>query len=189
MKLIVGIGNPGKEYEHTRHNIGFDVIDLVAQTVNTNNFKSKFNGLYIEFMYMKEKIILLKPQSYVNLSGSVVKKYMDYYKINIDDILIISDDLDQNVGSYKIKTNSSSGGHNGLKDIEKNLGTKNYKRLKIGISNLKDIDTKDYVLGNFNKEDRQVIDSVLDIAVNVVIDFISMPFNQLLTKYNSKNVL
>lgn len=186
MKLIVGIGNPGKKYEHTRHNIGFDTIDTFCNKVNITDFKNKFDGIYSQFTYNGEKIILLKPQSYVNLSGDVVKKYVDYFKIKLDDILIIVDDLDQTIGKFKLKTNSSSGGHNGLKDIEKKLGTKDYKRLKIGISNDKRGDIINYVLGTFNKEERKIIDNVIDISTDIILDFVTIPFSQLMSKYNTK---
>ena len=186
MKLIVGIGNPGKEYEHTRHNIGFDVIDLLVKKLNLTNFKEKFNGIYYETIINNEKVILLKPQSYVNLSGLVVKKFVDYFKINISNILIVVDDLDQKIGNYKLKNNSSSGGHNGLKNIEQNLGTKNYKRLKIGIDNGNKNDTIDYVLGKFNKDNRIVIDQILEISTNIIIDFTILTFDKLMTKYNKK---
>lgn len=186
MKLIVGIGNPGKEYEHTRHNIGFDTIEAYCKKNNITNAKEKFNGLYYETIINNEKILLLKPLSYVNLSGIVVKKYMDYFKINIDDIFVIVDDLDQKIGSYKLKTNSSSGGHNGLKSIEQNLGSKDYKRLKIGISNDKAIDTKNYVLGKFNNEERKIIDDIISTSTNIIDDFNLLTFNHLMTKYNKK---
>ena len=186
MKLIVGIGNPGKEYEHTRHNIGFDALDLYAKKNNLLQTKEKFNGLYYETIIDGEKVILLKPQSYVNLSGIVVRKYVDYFKIEIDDILVIVDDLDQAIGQYKIKANSGSGGHNGLKNIEEHLNTKKYKRLKIGIANNKSMDTKDYVLGRFSKEERDVINHNLEISTDVIDDFVKLDFNQLMTKYNTK---
>lgn len=187
MKLIVGIGNPGREYEHTRHNLGFDIIDMFCKKYNIVNSKNKFNGVYYEYSYKNEKIILLKPQSYVNLSGEVVRKYVDYFKIDIQDILVIVDDLDQKVGNFKLKTNSSSGGHNGLKNIEQHLNTKNYKRLKVGVSNNKNIDTKEYVLGRFNSQDRKVIDDIINISTDIILDFIEMPFDKLINKYNNKN--
>ena len=154
MKLIVGLGNPGKKYEKTRHNIGFMMLDKYVDKKNImDKWSLKFNGLYIQTEINKNKVIFLKPQSFMNLSGGVVKKYVDYFKINIEDILIISDDLDLNIGNFKLKDKGSSGGHNGLKDIENNLGTNEYKRLKIGISNNKNIDTKDYVLGKINSDE------------------------------------
>ena len=186
MKLIVGIGNPGKKYEHTRHNIGFDMIDLLIKKLNLTNVKEKFNGIYYETIINNEKVILLKPQSYVNLSGIVVKKFVDYFKINVDDILIVVDDLDQKIGNYKLKINSSSGGHNGLKSIEQNLGTKNYKRLKIGIDNGNKDNIIDYVLGKFNKDDRIIIDKILNVGTEIIISFITLSFDKLMTKYNKK---
>ena len=184
MKLIVGLGNPGNEYDNTRHNIGFDIIDKYASNHNLSISKSKFDGLYVDSLINGDKVILLKPQKYMNLSGEVVKKYVDYFKIDIKDILIIHDDLDQELGKIKLKENSSSGGHNGIKDIEKNLGTKNYKRLKIGISNNKNLDTKDYVLGHFSKEERKIIDNSIEISQNIIDDFLKIDFDRLMGKYN-----
>ena len=184
MKLIVGLGNPGKEYENTRHNVGFDIIDKYVLIKNIENSKSKFNGIYYETTIKNEKVILLKPQKYMNLSGEVVKKFVDYFKIKIEDILIIHDDLDQDIGKIKLKQNSSSGGHNGIKNIELNLNTKDYKRLKIGISNNKMIDTKDFVLGRFSNEERKIIDKSIDICLNIIDDFFELDFNKLMNKYN-----
>ena len=112
MKLIVGLGNPGKEYKNTRHNVGFDVVDEYLKKHNQNVNKSKFEGMYSELIINGEKVIFLEPQKYMNLSGEVVRKYVDYFKINIEDILVIQDDLDQELGKIKLKQNSSSGGHN-----------------------------------------------------------------------------
>lgn len=184
MKLIVGLGNPGKQYEKTRHNVGFDVIDNYLKKNNLSLNKTKFNGLYTETHLNNEKIIFLEPQKYMNLSGEVVKKYVDFFKIDIDNILIIHDDLDQPIGKIKLKQNSSSGGHNGIKNIEQNLGTKKYKRLKIGISNNKMIDTKDFVLGKISGEDRKIIDNSIDISYNIINDFFVMDFSSLMNKYN-----
>ncbi len=184
MKLIVGLGNPGKEYENTRHNVGFNIIDKYLENKNINISKSKFDGIYYEYSFNNEKIIFLKPQKYMNLSGEVVKKYVDYFKIDIENILIIHDDLDQELGKIKLKQNSSSGGHNGIKNIELNLKTKNYKRLKIGISNNKFIDTKDFVLGKFNENERKIIDKTIDVCLNIIDDFFILDFNKLMNKYN-----
>lgn len=184
MKLIVGIGNPGKEYKNTRHNIGFNILDNYASFHSVEIVKEKFNGLYIDFVLNGEKIILLKPLSYVNLSGIVVKKYVDYFKISVDDILIISDDLDLDFGKIRLRLSGSSGGHNGLKSIETNLGTKNYKRMKFGISNNKNIDTKDYVLGSLSFEENKKFNEILPITINILDDFVVMPFVNLMNKYN-----
>lgn len=186
MKLIVGLGNPGKEYESTRHNVGFMFIDKLLEHYNCENTKNKLGGLYSETIINGEKIIFLKPQEYINLSGIVIRKYVDYFKINIDDILVVNDDLDLSVGRIKIKLSGSSGGHNGLKNIELHLGTRDYKRLKIGISNDKMIDTKDYVLSKINKEDMDIINSIIELSPKILEDFLSMSFSDLMTKYNKK---
>ena len=186
MKLIVGLGNPGKEYENTRHNIGFMTIDKFASKLGVSINKDKFNGLYCDTNIGGEKVILLKPQSYINLSGEVIRKYVDFFKINLEDILIIHDDLDLAVGTYKVKQQGSSGGHNGLKNIELHLGTQEYKRIKIGISNNKLMDTKDYVLGKLSKEETEEIEKVKDIVLNILDDYFKLDFNSLMNKYNHK---
>lgn len=186
MKLIVGLGNPGKEYENTRHNIGFQVIDRYAQKLGVSITKSKYNGFYGETLIDGEKVILLKPQSYINLSGEVIRKFVDFYKVSISDILIIHDDLDLDVGTYKIKQKGSSGGHNGLKNIELHLGTQEYKRIKIGISNNKMMDTKDYVLGKLSKEEIKKLESVEDLVLMILDDYFKVSFSELMSKYNHR---
>lgn len=138
-------------------------------------------------MFNNEKLILLKPLSYMNLSGEVVRKFVDFYKISIDDILIIHDDLDLAIGSIKLKENGSSGGHNGLKNIENHLNTQHYKRLKIGISNDKGIDTKDYVLGKFSKVDQEILNQITPTILDILDSFSCMPFSSLMNEYNRKN--
>lgn len=184
MKLIVGLGNPGNEYQNTRHNIGFMVIDNYAKIHNIKLNKKKFNGLYQELKYNDETIILLKPLSYMNLSGMIVLKYVKYYKVPIEDILIISDDLDLPFGKIKLKAKGSCGGHNGLRNIEEQLKTTDYKRLKIGISNNKKLATKDYVLGNLNEEEQLIINKVLNVTNSILDDFIDLNFEKVMSKYN-----
>lgn len=186
MRLIVGLGNPGKEYERTRHNVGFMMLDLYANSKGLSFQKEKFNGSYLEFIHDSEKVILLKPLSYMNLSGEVIKKFVDFYKINLGDILIINDDLDLDIGAYKLKSTGSSGGHNGLKNIELHLGSQNYKRFKIGISNNKNMDTKDYVLGKFSKDEMTILDSVFKLGISVIDDFLTMNFDNVMNIYNTK---
>ena len=186
MRLIVGLGNPGKEYENTRHNIGFNVLNRYLEKNNLKLDKDKFNGLFTKTSINGEDVILLEPQTFMNLSGDAVRKVMDFYKINIDDILVIQDDLDMEVGKIKLKEKSSSGGHNGIKDIEQKLGTNNFKRLKVGISNDKNRDTKDYVLGKFSKEEKEILDKSYDICLNIIDDFFKMNFDLLMGKYNKR---
>ena len=173
MKLIVGLGNIGREYEHTRHNVGFQAIDNIARKYHTAIDKDKFGGKFTKIKINDEDIILLKPQKYINLSGDVLINYVNYFKIPIDDILIICDDLDLPVGKYKLKQKGSSGGHNGLKNIEHNLKTNEYKRLKIGISNDKNADTKDYVLGKIPLDEANKIKEIIDIVPDIFNDYLN----------------
>ncbi len=187
MKLVVGLGNPGDKYKNTRHNIGFMMIDNYIETKGEVINKSKFNGLYTTLIINGEKVIFLKPQSFMNLSGEVVRDFVQFYKIDINDILIISDDLDLNIGNFKLKEKGSSGGHNGLKNIENNLGTNHYKRLKIGINNNKNIDTIDYVLSKFNDEELEIYNKLSTIVNNILDEYFELDFYKLVSKYNRKN--
>lgn len=187
MKLIVGLGNPGKEYENTRHNVGFSVIDNYVEKNNLGAFKQKYNGLYLKTKVNDFDVIFLKPQSYMNLSGEVVRKFVDFYKISISDIFVISDDMDLSLGNYKLKPSGSSGGHNGLKNIELHLGSNKYKRLKIGISKSEKKDVVDYVLGRFSASEQQILDLVRDKTVSIISDFFVDEFDVLMNKYNRKN--
>ncbi len=187
MKLIVGLGNPGKEYEHTRHNIGFMVIDRFNELKALGTFKEKFNGLFINTVIDDKQVIFLKPLSYMNLSGDVVSKFAKYFKIKLEDILIIHDDLDMPTGKIKLKVGGSSGGHNGIKDISSKLNSEMYKHLKIGIANNKLIDTKDYVLSRFLKEEEKLINDAVNLSTQILNDYLNLDFSDLMTKYNGAN--
>ena len=182
MRLVVGLGNPGKEYEKTRHNMGFMALDRIAEKFDFSFTKEKFGGIYAEKTINNEKIILLKPQKYINLSGEVIKRFVDFYKIDINDILIISDDLDLDEGKLKLKLKGGSGGHNGLKNIELHLKTNEYKRIKIGISNNKMIDTKDYVLSKITIDDN--INNTLNTIPDIFEDYLNLSFDNVMNKYN-----
>lgn len=184
MKLIVGLGNPGKEYENTRHNAGFRFLDAYAKSQNLTFTKEKFNGLYTDFIHNGEKVILLKPCKYMNLSGEVIKDYLEFYKISLPDLLIICDDLDTDSGKIKLKYKGSSGGHNGLKNIESHLKTNEYKRLKIGIGNKKDQNTIDYVIGKVPSEEFEQINAVNNLAPSLINDYLDLPFDKVMNKYN-----
>lgn len=188
MKLIVGLGNPGKEYENTRHNIGFSFLDYYLNKKGiSSSWKEKLSGLFIIEELFGDKVIFLKPQTFMNLSGDSVSKVVNYYDISLNDILIVSDDMDLLIGNYKLKANGSSGGHNGLKDIGNKLSSNNFKRLKIGISKTDSSDKKDYVLGKFNKTERKILDKVFQDLIPVMDDYFQLPFEDLMSKYNRKN--
>ncbi len=186
MKLVVGLGNKGREYENTRHNMGFMLVDRYLQYKNiTDKFKEKFNAMYIETTINNEKVIFIKPMTYMNNSGIAVRAFLDFYKLNSEDILVISDDLDLDLGKFRLRRNGSSGGHNGLKSIISHLGTDNFKRLRIGISNDKD-DVINYVLSKFSKKELNEIDIMFDTLVDVLDDYFVMDFTFLMSKYNRK---
>ena len=184
MKLIVGLGNPGKDYINTRHNIGFMVIDYYA---GPTSWKNKWNALYTEKNINGEKVLLIKPQTYMNLSGNSLIEFVKFYKIKLEDILVIHDDLDLNVGRYRLKINSSSGGHNGIKSIIDRLGSNNFARLKIGIGSNKEIDTKDYVLGHFNKDELETFEKLYPTFDEIITSFITNGINETMNKYNRKS--
>ena len=186
MKLIVGLGNIGKEYENTRHNMGFMLVDRYLEYKNiTDKFKEKFNAMYVETTINNEKVIFIKPTTYMNNSGIAVRAFVDFYKLKSGDILVISDDLDLDLGKFRLRRNGSSGGHNGLKSIISHLGTDGFKRLRIGISNDKD-DVINYVLSKFSKKELNEIDTMFDNLVNVLDDYFVMDFTSLMSKYNRK---
>ena len=185
MKLVVGLGNPTKEYENTRHNIGFMFLDYFC---NDDNFifNKKMNALECEKLINNEKILFVKPLSYMNLSGEVVIKYINYYKISFDDLLIIQDDLDMPVGKIKLMFNHGDGGHNGIKNIVLNLKSRDFLRLKIGISKNDNIDIKDYVLSKFNNDELKTINNTFKLLDNFIYDYIKLNRDLLMGKYNSK---
>ena len=186
IKLVVGLGNPGKKYENTRHNIGFKVIDNIADRFEIVKWKERNGALYFDTYVDMSRVIFLKPQRYINLSGDVMIEFVKFFDIKTEDIIVVSDDLDLPVGSLKLKEKGSSGGHNGLKNIEEQLKTNEYKRIKIGISNDKTIDTKDYVLGKLTKEEKKILLPIIQKASDAVLESISKPFSELMNKYNKK---
>ena len=188
MKLVVGLGNPGKEYINTRHNIGFELIDFIVEEKGLSfKFDKKFNCEIVDTSIDDEKVIIIKPYSFMNLSGSVVSRIASFYDIDINDIIVIQDDLDMEFGKIRIVYDSSSGGHNGIKNISECLGSQKYTRLKIGISNNKNIDTKDYVLGKFSKDEKEKLIHIYEKLCNILSDFVCMNIEELKKKYNSMN--
>ena len=183
MKLIVGLGNPGKEYANTRHNIGFIVLDKYLGNVK---WSKKFNGEYFETNINGEKYIFLKPLSFMNLSGGVVAQFANFYKLTYEDILVIQDDLDMPVGQVRLKAHSSAGGHNGIKDIIANLHTDAFARIKVGVSHDKSIDTKDYVLSTISKSELEAINSNLNKIFNLIENFDYSKIEILMVDFNRR---
>ena len=188
MKLIVGLGNIGKEYENTRHNVGFMAIDRIAEKYGAVwHEEKKFKGILAEAKISGERVILLKPTTFMNLSGDSLILVKQFYKIDINDILVINDDLDQSVGNIRYRAKGSAGGHNGLKSIIANLGTEEFQRIRIGIDRSKVISVVDWVLGHFPSEDMKVLDSVFPKVIEGVELFVSgLDSNRLSNKINAK---
>ena len=181
MYIIAGLGNPTREYEKTRHNVGFDTIDVLADKLNTSVDEKKFKGLYGKSKYKGEDVILLKPQTYMNLSGESVRQVMDFFKINQEDILVIYDDLDMPVGKLRLRQSGSAGGHNGIKNIILHTGSQNFNRIRVGIDRSKYIKVVDYVLSRFTKD---AINQGIENASDAVIDYLDHGFNHAMNRFN-----
>lgn len=186
MKLIIGLGNPGREYEDTRHNAGFKALDLIAQELRINISNDKFKGLYAKTKVKNEDVILLKPQTFMNLSGESVRSIMDFFKIDQQDLLVIYDDLDLPVGKIRLRQKGSAGGQNGVKNIIQHLGSQDFNRIRIGIGKDERIPTVDYVLGKVRKEDLQDFEEALVDAKNAAIHFINHDFDVTMNTYNKR---
>ncbi|WRP06691.1 aminoacyl-tRNA hydrolase [Rossellomorea aquimaris] len=185
MKLIVGLGNPGSQYEKTRHNIGFVIIDALADRLGVSLNQSKFKGLYGTYHYKGEKIVLLKPLTYMNLSGESIVPLMDYFNIEDEDLLVIYDDLDLPVGKIRLRQKGSAGGHNGIKSTIAHLGSQNFNRLRIGIDRpVNGMSVPDYVLGRFSKEDQGELDKVISASVEACETWFDKPFLEVMNKFN-----
>ena len=185
MKLIVGLGNIGNKYTFTRHNVGFMLIDSIA--LNTNlNFKenSKLKCLMTKFTANDEEYLLIKPTTFMNLSGEAVRAVVDYYKISLDDTLIIFDDLSLELGRIRFRANGSDGGHNGIKSVIQHLGTNNIARLKIGIGPQPNIPSEVFVLQNFSKEELEKLKETLSIAKEAIACYFTEGIQTVQNKYN-----
>lgn len=185
MKLIVGLGNPGKQYENTRHNIGFMVLDKFAEENNMKFDKTKFNAEYALGYINGIKYLLIKPTTYMNLSGEAIRKFYDYFDADLEDILIIYDDLDTKTANFRLRNRGSSGGHNGIKSTISHLGTEKFNRLKIGIDRpTNGMKVPDYVLGRFSNEEMTEINAIYKKCTDCIADFSKMSFVELMNKYN-----
>ena len=184
MKLIIGLGNPGKEYENTRHNTGFMVLDRLSEKLNIEMTQNKFKGLYGKSKYKGEDVILLKPQTYMNLSGESVRQVMDFFKINQEDILVIYDDLDLQMGTIGIRKSGSAGGHNGMKSIIQCVGSSEFARLRIGIKKEKEVDTISYVLSKFSKKEMDSIVGIMLNMPNIIDNLLNNGVEYIMNHYN-----
>ena len=188
MYIIVGLGNPTREYENTRHNIGFDVIDKLAQEFSINVLEKKHKALIGKGIINGQKVILAKPQTYMNLSGESVRELVDYYKVEEEtELIIIYDDISLDVGQLRIRKKGSAGGHNGIKSIIQHLGTDAFPRIKMGVGEKpKGYDLADYVLGHFSKEERAIMDESAGKATKAVELMVIDEIGEAMNLYNKK---
>ena len=165
MYIIVGLGNPEPEYSNTRHNMGFDTINKIAKKYNIEFSKTKFKGIYGTGTIEGEKVILLKPQTFMNLSGESIKEIIDFYKLNTDNLIIIYDDIDIEPGIIKLRKTGGPGTHNGMKSVIKEIGTEKFPRVRVGIGKPEHKgDLINYVIGKIPEEDRVILDKSTDLA-------------------------
>ncbi|HMO36487.1 MAG TPA: aminoacyl-tRNA hydrolase [Gemmatales bacterium] len=185
MKIVVGLGNPGQNYIGTRHNIGFDVIDILAQGPGGGKYQQKFEAAIVEGMEGFEKVLYMKPLTFMNLSGRAVRAAMDFYKVMAPEVLIVCDDVNLILGQIRIRAGGSAGGHNGLKDIEKHLGTQNYPRLRIGVSSPGRLDLADYVLSRFKPSELDVVRDANIRAAQAVACWIKEGIEVAMNRFNA----
>ena len=188
MLVIVGLGNPDDKYQGTRHNVGFDVIDLLAEKYNIAVDTKKHRAYIGKGIIGGQKVILAKPQTYMNLSGESVRSLVEYYKVDPEtELLIIFDDISLDVGQLRIRKKGSAGGHNGIKNIIANLGTSVFQRIKVGVGEKpKGYDLADYVLGRFSTEERELIKEGFECAAEAVAMITAGEIDQAMNKYNRK---
>lgn len=186
MKMIVGLGNIGTRYDETRHNTGFMVVDQLARDYHLGAFTHlKHEAVAVSGVINGEKVMLVKPTTFMNDSGRAVGPLVDYYDIDLDDLVIVNDDLDMPVGKVRLKTHGASGGHNGLKSIISALGTKNFNRVKVGIDHPQHGTVVSHVLGKFSKEERPKFDQAVEQAEHALEDWINgEDFAKLMNAYN-----
>lgn len=188
MYLVVGLGNPGTQYEMTRHNIGFHTIDYIADSLNVKVKKLKYKSLYGECEICGEKVFLIKPQTYMNLSGESVIEFSRFFKVKPENIIVISDDISIDTGRIRVRPKGSAGGHNGLKSIIYQLNSDEFPRVRMGVGapEHKDYDLADFVLGRFTKDEIPVMEEAIIKASKAVNEIIKNGPQSAMNKYNSR---
>ena len=188
MILIAGLGNPGRQYEHTRHNCGFDALDILAEKLSISISQGEHRALVGKGYYQGQKVILAKPLTFMNRSGESIRSLTDYYRIDPDeDLIVLYDDIDLDPGQLRIRKSGSPGGHNGMKDITQHLGTQGFTRIRIGVgAKPARMDLADYVLGHFSPEERTSVDEALIQAAEAVMLILEDGVDAAMNKLNRK---
>ncbi len=184
MKIVVGLGNPGRRYQGTRHNVGFAVVDALAEGPNVSALQCRFQAGVAEWTEAGEKVLLVKPETFMNLSGRCVRQAVDFYQVPLPEVLVICDDINLPLGRLRFRPRGTHGGHNGLRDIQSHLGTTVYPRLRIGVGAPSD-EVVDYVLGRFRPAERAAIAEALELAAQAVVFWLHQGIEKSMNQYNS----
>ena len=185
--LVVGLGNPGREYEKSRHNTGFRAMDILAEKLGAKVDRLKFQGLYTQVNYGGKKLFLLKPQTYMNSSGEALRAASDYYKVDPENVLVIYDDISLAPGQLRVRAKGSAGGHNGIKSIIAHLGTQEFPRVRVGVGEKPPrMDLADYVLGHFSQEEKKIMESAVKEAAEAVIEAVTEGIEHAMNDHNRK---
>lgn len=187
MYVVVGLGNPGKKYENTRHNIGFITIDYLASEIGIKVDKIKHKALVGEGRFSGHKVMLVKPQTYMNLSGQSIREIIDYYNVDVENLIVIYDDIDIDKGTVRIRKKGSGGTHNGMKSIISHLGNSDFPRVRIGIGNENKGDLADYVIGGFTKSEVKIMEDAVIRGAKGVTGIIEEGIDMAMNKYNGNS--
>ena len=185
MKVVVGLGNPGSRYVGTRHNVGFAVIDQLAQGSQAGRFQSRFQAQIAETMEGSHKVLLVKPETFMNLSGRSVRQVMDFYQVEPTELLVVCDDINLPLGKLRARARGTHGGHNGLRDIQNHLGTTEYSRLRIGVGAPNEGEAIEHVLGRFRPGEREAINDAISLATQAVGVWIAKGMEACMNRYNA----
>jgi PTH1 family peptidyl-tRNA hydrolase len=186
MKLVVGLGNPGRKYDGTRHNVGFVVIDSLASGSDVGSFSERFDADIAEWRRDDDKILLMKPLTFMNLSGRAVRQVVDFYQVELSDVLVVCDDMSLPLGKLRFRARGTHGGHNGLRDIQQHLGTNEYARLRLGVD-VPDTnrDAVDHVLGKFKPSEKPVMEDALQLATQAAAMWVKQGIQKCMNQYNA----
>jgi PTH1 family peptidyl-tRNA hydrolase len=184
MKIVVGLGNPGRRYAGTRHNLGYDIVDYVAQSPSGGVFRERFDALTTESQEDDQLLLLVKPQTFMNLSGLCVRRFVDFYQLPLSDLLVVCDDINLPLGKLRVRRGGTHGGHNGLRNIEAHLGTNEYPRLRIGVEAPAPGEAVGHVLGRFPPGQRAVIDEAIAKAAQGVLTWATQGIDVCMNQYN-----
>jgi PTH1 family peptidyl-tRNA hydrolase len=185
MRIVVGLGNPGSKYHGTRHNVGYAVVDALAAGPSAGKFQSRWQAQVCELMEGDQKVLLVKPETFMNLSGRCVRQIVDFYQLELSDLLVVCDDVNLPLGRLRARSKGTHGGHNGLRDIQNHLGTTEYARLRIGVDAGEKDDLIDHVLGRFRPSERPIIEDAIALAVQAVVVWIQQGIEVCMNRFNA----